>query len=129
MGAQLNRRNLEGHGKISQYPDMATRRIKMLFNDFLSNNTDIKWKKPKGHLLQSKGLESLLEMPAELSLVYLEKLSDVYYAEGLALNEALVLAEKLKLKHVFFETDSKDIVLSINCKLDQNIWRTSWYLN
>ncbi|KAL9674114.1 hypothetical protein QQ045_030384 [Rhodiola kirilowii] len=120
----------------------------MIFNAEIIQGLDessLSWKKPKGAYYKANcdaswdpdtkegGIGVIIRdvsgVIIGLSRKYFPYCYDVYYAEGLALNEALVLAEKLKLKHVIFETDNKDIVLSINCKLDHNVWRTSWYLN
>ncbi|CAM8891244.1 unnamed protein product [Rhodiola kirilowii] len=54
---KIEKVRLAAHGKDYLTPDMATRRIKALYNEFLSNNADflscmkvasLTWQKPKG---------------------------------------------------------------------------------
>ncbi|KAL9668150.1 hypothetical protein QQ045_002525 [Rhodiola kirilowii] len=146
-------RNLVAHGKDCISPEMAARQIKMLYNEYCSNNADIlkcldtvtlHWQRPKGTYVKancdaswdpntaSGGIGVLIRDNAGtvvgISAKYIPQCTDAYFCEGLALQEAFNLATKLKLKNVVFETDSKEVVMAINYKVDQNVWNASWFL-
>ncbi|KAL9667647.1 hypothetical protein QQ045_002010 [Rhodiola kirilowii] len=145
-------RNAVVHGKISMSPFLAGKRILRLYKDFMKNNktlshclnnNNLNWQKPKGIYCKvncdaswnsedrSGGIGIVVRDSSSIFLAinaqHIPYCNSVLECEGFALREGMRVARRLRLEHVLFETDCKELALRVNCMVKQDLWSKAWF--